>query len=121
MIAQELDEDALVVVQETEYTGAGKHPTAQLTFASELGVDVRRGLPSENVPGRVIAIPRSPDELSITEWDLGEIRRSYLRRAIAGRAARRARRGGSRVSRGRGRATVGGVCDLLAAHDSVSA
>ena len=35
VVAQELDEDAIVVVQETEYTGAGKHPTAQLTFARE--------------------------------------------------------------------------------------
>ena len=45
-VAQELDEDAIVVVQETEYTGAGKHPTAQLTFARELGIEVRRGLPA---------------------------------------------------------------------------
>ena len=44
--------DAVVVVQETEYTGAGKHPTAQLTFARELGVEIRRGHPSENVPGQ---------------------------------------------------------------------
>ena len=85
VVAQELDEDAIVVVQETEYTGAGKHPTAQLTFARERGIEVRRGRPSENVPGCVIAIPRRPEELSITEWDLEEIRRSYLRRAVAGR------------------------------------
>ena len=121
VIAQELDEDALVVVQETEYTGAGKHPTAQLTFARELGVDVRRGLPSENVPGRVIAIPWSPDELSITEWDLGEIRRSYLRRAIAGRPLAELGEEDLAFLAAEVRATVGGVCDLLAAHDSVSA
>lgn len=81
-IAQELDRDAVVVVQETEYTGAGKHPTAQLTFARELGVEIRRGRPAENVPGRVIAIPRSPEEIAVSEWDLDEIRRSYLRRAV---------------------------------------
>jgi cysteine synthase len=83
VIAQELPADAVVVVQETEYTGAGKHPTAQLTFARELGVEVRRGQPRENVPGRVIAIPRSPDELSVEEIDLDAIRRSFLRRVIS--------------------------------------
>jgi cysteine synthase len=82
-IAQELGREAVVVVQETEYTGAGKHPTAQLTFARELGVEVRLGHPSENVPGRVIAIPRSPGEIGVAEKDLEEIRRSYLRR-VAG-------------------------------------
>jgi cysteine synthase len=83
VIAQELPQEAVVVVQETEYTGAGKHPTAQLTFARELGVEVRRGHPRENVPGRVIAIPRSPEQLSVVEVDLDAIRRSYLRRAVA--------------------------------------
>jgi cysteine synthase len=83
-LARELDRDTILVVQETEYTGAGKHPTAQLTFARELGIDVRRGAPSENVPGQVIAIPRSPEELSIVDADLDAIRRSYLRRAARG-------------------------------------
>jgi cysteine synthase len=84
VLAQELDRDAVVVVQETEYTGAGKHPTAQLTFARELGVEVRRGPPAENVPGRVIAIPESPEELRVEEVDLDAIRRSFLRRVLAG-------------------------------------
>jgi cysteine synthase len=84
VIAEELPQDAVVVVQETEYTGAGKHPTAQLTFAREQGVEVRRGHPRENVPGQVIAIPRGPEELSVVEVDLDAIRRSYLRRVLAG-------------------------------------
>jgi threonine synthase len=87
VLAQELDRDAVVVVQETEYTGAGKHPTAQLTFARELGVEVRRGSPDENVPGRVIAIPRSAAELRVVDVDLDAIRRSYLRRIVAGARA----------------------------------
>ena len=73
-------------MQETEYTGAGKHPTAQLTFASELGIEVRRGHPSESVPGQVIAIPRSPEELSAVDQDLTAIRRAYLRRTVAERS-----------------------------------
>ena len=83
VIAQELPQDAIVVVQETEYTGAGKHPTAQLTFARELGIEVRRGHPRENVPGRVIAIPNGAEQLSVTDLELDDIRRSYLRRAVA--------------------------------------
>lgn len=83
VLAQELPREAVVVAQETEYTGAGKHPTAQLTFARELGVEVRRGHPRENVPGSVIAIPRAPEELSVTDVDLDAVRRSYLRRAAA--------------------------------------
>jgi cysteine synthase len=85
VLAQELDRDAIVVVQETEYTGAGKHPTAQLTFARELGVEVRRGAPAENAPGRVIAIPESPEQLGVEDVDLDAIRRSFLRRVAGGR------------------------------------
>jgi 2-amino-4-ketopentanoate thiolase beta subunit len=81
-IAQELDEDAIVVVQETEYTGAGKHPTAQLTFARELGIEIRRGHPRESVPGSVITIPDEPEQVGAVEVDLDRIRRSYLRRAV---------------------------------------
>jgi 2-amino-4-ketopentanoate thiolase beta subunit len=86
VIAQELEQDAIVVVQETEYTAAGKHPNAQLAFARRMGVDVRRGDRSEDRPGAVIAIPRTPADLGITEWDLDAVRRSYLRRVL-GRAA----------------------------------
>jgi 2-amino-4-ketopentanoate thiolase beta subunit len=78
-VAQELPADDVVVVQETEYTGAGKHPTAQLSFARENGVRVMRGAPRENVPGSVIAIPRDPGDLGYEEVDLRKIRTAYLR------------------------------------------
>lgn len=81
-IAQEMDQDQIVVVQETEYTGAGKHPTAQLTFAREHGVEVRRGDPRENVPGRVIVIPEHPSQIRAVDVDLDNIRRSYIRNAV---------------------------------------
>jgi hypothetical protein len=80
VLAQEADADQIVVVQETEYTGAGKHPTAQLTFARELGVEIRRAHPGQDVPGTVIAIPRSPEEIGVENWDLDDVRRSFLRR-----------------------------------------
>ena len=38
-LAQELPEDAIVVVTETEYTGAGKHIQPQLDFARENGIE----------------------------------------------------------------------------------
>jgi cysteine synthase len=80
-LARDMPAEAVVVVQETEYTGAGKHPTAQLTFARENGVEVRRGDPSESVPGRSIVIPESPEQLRVTEVPLDNLRRSYLKHA----------------------------------------
>ena len=60
------------MVQETEYTGAGKHPTAQLTFARENGVKVMRGPSGLNIPGEVIAIPESRQTWSTTRWTCSE-------------------------------------------------
>jgi threonine dehydratase len=82
-IARELPEEATVVVQETEYTGAGKHPWAQLEFAAANGVEVRTGRRAEDVPGRVITVPDHPSELAVDDVDLGELRASYLRHALA--------------------------------------
>jgi cysteine synthase len=79
-IARQLPEDALVVVQETEYTGAGKHPTAQLTMARELGIEVRTGAPRENKPGKRIVIPDDIDQVQAVDIDLNVLRRSYLGR-----------------------------------------
>ena len=44
-LARELPRDATVVVQETEYTGAGKHHWASSTSPGEKGVEVRTGEP----------------------------------------------------------------------------
>ncbi len=82
-IAQELDEDRIVVVQETEYTGAGKHPLAQLNLAKRLGIEVVRDHPRKNKPGKRIAIPVHPSQIAVVDVDLDHIRRSYLRNAIA--------------------------------------
>lgn len=82
-IAREMDRDEVVVVQETEYTGAGKHPYAQLSFAREMGVEVRRGDPGDNVPGKRIVIPEHPSQIRAKELSLPEIRKSYIRNALA--------------------------------------
>jgi cysteine synthase len=81
-LAAELPEDEIVVVQETEYTGAGKHPQAQLDFARRNGVEVRRGDPSENVPGKAIVIPESFSQLHVAEMSLDRMRKSYIRNAV---------------------------------------
>lgn len=82
-IAQELDENQIIVVQETEYTGAGKHPIAQLNLAKQMGIEVRRGEPRENQPGKRIVIPEKPSQLAVVDVDLDQLRRSYLRHAVA--------------------------------------
>ncbi len=82
-LARDLPSDATVVVQETEYTGAGKHHWAQLNFARENGVEVRSGDPTENVPGKSIIIPERPEQIRAKDFDLGKMRRSYVRNALA--------------------------------------
>jgi cysteine synthase len=81
-IAQELEQEQIVVVQETEYTGAGKHPLAQLNLAKRMGVEVRRGDPRDNQPGQRIVIPQQPEQLAVVDVDLDQVRRSYLRHAL---------------------------------------
>ncbi len=78
-LARELPTDEIVVVQETEYTGAGKHPLAQLKLAKQKGIEVRQGLPEENVPGKIIAIPHEINQLNAIELNLDDLKRSYLK------------------------------------------
>jgi len=82
-VARELNRDEILVVQETEYTGAGKHPSPQLTFARSQGVVVRRGHPAENKPGELIVIPDHPAQISAREIELNALKRSYLKKARA--------------------------------------
>jgi len=82
-LARDLPRDATVVVQETEYTGAGKHHWAQLNFARQMGVEVRSGDPGENVPGKAIVIPERPEQIRAKDMDLAKMRRSYVRNALA--------------------------------------
>lgn len=83
VLARELPRDEVVVVTETEYTGAGKTPWAQLSFARSVGVQVVNGGPADEQPGEVIALPLALEQLACRELDLDAVRRSYLRHAIA--------------------------------------
>jgi cysteine synthase len=81
-LAQELDTDQIVVVQETEYTGAGKHPFAQLNFAKRMGIEVKRGDPRGSKPGERIVIPEQPSQIAVVDVDLDHVRESYVRHAV---------------------------------------
>ncbi len=81
-LAQELDEDQIIVVQETEYTGAGKHIQPQLTFAKENGIEILVGDPSEETPGENIILPKDPSYIKIEDVELNRLRRSYIRNCI---------------------------------------
>ncbi|MDU5968847.1 MAG: 2-amino-4-oxopentanoate thiolase subunit OrtB [Cutibacterium avidum] len=80
-MARQMDRDQIVVVQETEYTGAGKHHNSQLSFARSRGIEVRRGDPAGNIPGKAIVIPERLDQVGTRALDLDKLRRSYLRHA----------------------------------------
>ena len=77
-LAQELPEDRIVVVQETEYTGAGKHGSAQLSFARQNGIRVSLGDPRDEVAGESIILPAHPKLLRAAEVDVDHMRRSLI-------------------------------------------
>ena len=81
-LAQTLPEDQTIVVQETEYTGAGKHPMPQLTFAKENGVEVLFGDPEEEIPGKNIILPDHPSRIKARYYDLAKLRKSALKRYV---------------------------------------
>lgn len=81
-LAQAMNSEQIIVVQETEYTGAGKHPLAQLNLAKQMGIEVRRGDPRDNQPGKAIVIPEHPRQLAVVDVDLDRLRQSYLRHAL---------------------------------------
>jgi len=80
-LAREMDSDQTIVVQETEYTGAGKSPYPQLNFAKSNGIEISRGNPEESVPGKSIVIPSHPELLSIKRYSMGKMKQSYVKQA----------------------------------------
>ena len=81
-LAQDLPEDAILVVSETEYTGAGKHVQPQLWFAKQNGIDVRLGDPKEEVPGKSVVLPASPALFQYKEADIDHFRQSLIKKAV---------------------------------------
>ncbi|MES9858346.1 MAG: 2-amino-4-oxopentanoate thiolase subunit OrtB [Sedimenticola sp.] len=81
-IASTMEREQILVVQETEYTGAGKHPLAQLNLALEMGIEVVRGDPRDSCPGSSIVIPEHPSQLRVVEMDLEHLRQRYLSQTL---------------------------------------
>ncbi len=81
-LAQTMREDQIIVVQETEYTGAGKHMNAQLSFAKERGIDIRIGDPQQEIAGENIILPDHLRKISAQPVDLDKLRMSYLRNQL---------------------------------------
>lgn len=78
-IARELPSDAMIVVQETEYTGAGKHIQPQLSFARENGIDIFFGDPKMQEPGKNIILPKDPSYIQAVDLDMDKIRASVIK------------------------------------------
>lgn len=81
--AQELPEDAIVVVSETEYTGAGKHIQPQLDFARENGIDIHFGNPAEeDKPGVNLILPANPGLMKHKVADINHFRKSLIKKSV---------------------------------------
>ncbi len=82
-LAQEMPEDAVIVISETEYTGAGKHIQPQLSFARDNGIEIRFGDPAkEDKPGENIILPKDPGYIKHQEADLDHFRQSLIKKAV---------------------------------------
>jgi cysteine synthase len=81
-LSQELPMDQMIVVQETEYTGAGKHIQPQLSFARSNGIEVFFGDPEQEVPGVNIILPSHPSLIKAKDLDLDHLRRSLIKTAV---------------------------------------
>ncbi len=81
-IATEMDQDKIIVVQETEYTGAGKGIQPQLSFARQNGIDLKFGDPDQEVPGQSIILPEHPSLIKARDFDLDKLRKSCIKNAI---------------------------------------
>ena len=82
-LAQELPEDGIVVISETEYTGAGKHIQPQLSFARDNGIEIKFGDPNaEDKPGVNIVLPKDPSYIKAQDADLNHFRQSLIKKAV---------------------------------------
>jgi cysteine synthase len=79
-LAQTMSKEEIIVVQETEYTGAGKHIQPQLSFAKRNGIEVMFGNPNDETPGENIILPKDGSYIKHVELDMDNLRKSYLKR-----------------------------------------
>ena len=79
-LAQTMKDTDIIVVQESEYTGAGKHLLPQLSFARKNGIELKFGNPLEEIPGENIIFPQDGSFLKHQVIDLDELKKTYLKR-----------------------------------------
>ncbi len=82
-VAQDMNEDEIILVQETEYTGAGKHINAQLTFARKNGIEIFFGDPRKEEKGKNIILPEDLSLLKAQEVDMEKLRKSLIKNAAS--------------------------------------
>ncbi len=82
-LAQTMKNDEIICVQETEYTGAGKHPMAQLSFAKKNGVSLLFGDTDTEQPGKTIVFPNDPSGIKLRDYDLNKAKKSYIKNCLA--------------------------------------
>ena len=78
-LAQDMKESEIIVVQETEYTGAGKHIQPQLSFAKKNNVEILFGNPLDEKAGKNIILPKNGGYLKHEEISMTSLRKSYLK------------------------------------------
>ncbi|MDD4595847.1 MAG: hypothetical protein PHQ30_03890, partial [Candidatus Izemoplasmatales bacterium] len=81
-LAQEMKDDEIIIVQETEYTSAGKHHQAQLAFARSNGIDIYFGNPNEEVAGKSIILPSRIGLIKAVDLDLVKIKQSAIKNHV---------------------------------------
>jgi len=82
-LAQQMPKDNIIVVQETEYTGAGKHHQSQLSFARQNGIDIHFGNPADEVAGQSIILPSCPSLIAPKDVDMDYLRKSLVKNHLA--------------------------------------
>jgi cysteine synthase len=82
-LSQQMDADQTIVVQETEYAGAGKQPSAQLSFARSRGIEILRGDSDTEIPGKSVIIPDGPSRIRVRDVDMTKLRLGLVKKAAA--------------------------------------
>ncbi|MGL5440651.1 MAG: 2-amino-4-oxopentanoate thiolase subunit OrtB [Filifactoraceae bacterium] len=82
-LAQEMNQDQIIVVQETEYTGAGKHLQPQLSFARDNGIEIFFGDPQTEICGTNIVLPDHPNKIKAVDINLIKVRKSLIKQALS--------------------------------------
>lgn len=83
-LARELPEDEIIVVSETEYTGAGKHIQPQLDFARDNGIEIKFGNPAEeDIPGTNVILPANVGLFHYEDEDLNRLRKGLIKKSAA--------------------------------------